>query len=288
MTPLRNRMIQDLQLRDYSKGTQTLYVNAVRQLCDHFDKPPGRITEEDLREYFLYGKNVKKWSRSTSTVALCGIKFFFENTINRKWPTLLFIRPGHEKKIPVVLSRNEVKNILNRVQLLRYRVCLKTNYSCGLRLSESIHLKVEDIDSARGFINVRNSKGNKDRDVPLPQKTLQLLREQWKSHRNKIWIFPAAKKDGGNMSNAQTPMNKKSVQSAFRAALKQSGIHKKATVHTLRHSYATHLLEAGTNLRLIQVWLGHSSPKTTSVYAHLTTKAQQLAVKSLNELMDDL
>ncbi len=288
MTPLRNRMIQDLQLRGYSEGTQSLYVNYVRQLCDHFDKPPGRITEEDLREYFLYGKNVKKWSRSTSTVALCGIKFFYENTINRKWPTLLFIRAGQEKKLPVVLSRNEVHNVLNRVQLLRYRVCLKTIYSCGLRLSESIRLKVEDIDSAQGLIHVRNSKGNKDRYVPLPQKTLQLLREQWKSHRNKIWIFPAAKKDGGNMSSAQTPMNRKSVQSAFRAALKQSGIHKKATVRTLRHSYATHLLEAGTNLRLIQAWLGHSSPRTTSVYTHLTTKAQQQAVKSLNELMHDL
>jgi integrase/recombinase XerD len=288
MTPLRNRMIQDLQLRGYSKGTQALYISAVRQLCDHFGKPPGRITEEDLRDYFLYGKNVKKWSRSTSTVALCGIKFFFENTINRKWPTLLFIRPGHEKKLPVVLSHDEVRNILNHIQLLRYHVCLTTIYSCGLRLSEAVQLKVEDIDSARGFIHVRQSKGNKDRNVPLPQKTLQLLREQWKNHRNKMWIFPAAKKGGRNMPNAQMPMNRKSVQAAFRAALKQAGIHKKATVHTLRHSYATHLLEAGTNLRLIQTWLGHSTPSTTSVYTHLTTKAQEQAVKSLNELMDDL
>jgi integrase/recombinase XerD len=214
--------------------------------------------------------------------------FFFENTISRKWPTLLFIRPGHEKKLPVVLSHDEARNILNRIQLLRYHACLTTIYSCGLRLSEAVHLKIEDIDSARGFIHVRQSKGNKDRIVPLPQKTLQLLREQWKSHRNKIWIFPAARKDGSNMSDAQTPMNKKSVQAAFRAALKQSGIHKKATVHTLRHSYATHLLEAGINLRLIQAWLGHSTPRTTCVYTHLTIKAQQQAIKSLNELMHDL
>jgi site-specific recombinase XerD len=281
-------MIQDLQLRGYSEGTQALYVSAVRQLCDHLDKPPGRITEEDLRDYFLYGKNVKKWSRSTSTVALCGIKFFFENTIKRQWPTLVFIRPGHEKKLPVVLSHDEVRNILNRIQLLRYRVCLSTIYSCGLRLSEAVQLKIEDIDSAQGFIHVRQSKGNKDRNVPLPQKTLEMLREQWKSHRNKVWIFPASKKGGFNMSTAQIPMDRKSVQAAFRAALKQSGIHKKATVHTLRHSYATHLLETGTNLRLIQTWLGHSTPGTTSVYTHLTTKAQQQAVKTLNELMNDL
>jgi len=120
MTPLRQRMIEDLQLRGYSDSTQTLYVSAVRQLCEHFSKTPGKITEEDLRNYFLYGKNVKKWSRSTSTVALCGIKFFYENTIKRPWPTLLFIRPGREKKLPVVLSRDEVREILSNIQLLRY------------------------------------------------------------------------------------------------------------------------------------------------------------------------
>ena len=184
MTPLRQRMIEDLQLKGYSDSTQHLYVSAVRQLCEHFDKSPGKITEEDLRDYFLYGKNVRKWKRSTSTVALCGIKFFYENTIKRPWPTLLFIRPGHEKKLPVVLSRDEVHELLSNIQLLRYRACLTTIYSCGLRLSEGTHLKVEDIDGDRGFISVRQSKGNKDRNVPVPQKTLELLREQWKSHRN--------------------------------------------------------------------------------------------------------
>ncbi|MFH1613527.1 MAG: site-specific integrase [Planctomycetota bacterium] len=288
MTPLRNRMIEDLQLRGYSNSTQTLYVSAVRQLCEHFDKSPGRITEEDLRNYFLYGKNVKKWSRSTSTVALCGIKFFYENTIKRPWPTLLFIRPGHEKKLPVVLSHNEVLELLINIRLLRYRVCLTTIYSCGLRLSEGTHLKVEDIDADRGFICVRKSKGHmgdKDRNVPLPKKTLELLREQWKSHRNKVWIFPSGGKD---VSNAATPASNSSVQVAFRKALKTAGINKKATVHTLRHSWATHLLEAGVNLRLIQAWLGHNTPATTSIYTHLTEKAKSKAIKSIDELMEDL
>jgi integrase/recombinase XerD len=291
MTPLRQRMIEDLKLRGYSESTQTLYVTAVRQLCEHFGKSPGRITEEDLRDYFLYGKNVKKWTRSTSTVALCGIKFFYENTIKRSWPTLLFIRPGREKKLPVVLSYDEVLKILNNIQLFRYRVCLTTIYSCGLRLSEGIHLKVENIDSARGFIQVRNSKGHmgkKDRYVPLPQRTLELLREQWKSHRNKVWIFPYAGHGSKDMSRATRPVSKSSVQVAFRKALKTAGINKKATVHTLRHSWATHLLEAGVNLRLIQAWLGHSTPATTSVYTHLTEKAKTMAVKSINELMEDL
>ena len=284
-------MIEDLQLRGYSDGTQTLYVNAVRQLCEHYDKSPGRITEEELRDYFLYGKNVKKWARSTSTIALCGIKFFFENTIKRPWPTLLFIRPGHEKKLPVVLSRDEVRAILSTLELLRYRVCLTTIYACGLRVSEGINLRIEHIDSARGFIHVQASKGmmgKKDRYVPLPKKTLQLLRQQWKSHRNKVWLFPSAGHSGKDMPYATRPISKSSVNSAFRKALKTAGISKKATVHSLRHSWATHLLEAGVNLRLIQVWLGHKSPSTTSIYTHLTEKAKTMAIKTINELMADL
>ena len=291
MKPLRDRMIEDLQLKGYSDSTQRLYVTAVRKLCEHFDKTPGKITEEDLRDYFLYGKNVKKWSRSTSTVALCGIKFFYENTLKRPWPTLLFIRPGREKKLPVVLSRDEVREVLSNIEHRRYRVCLTTIYSCGLRLSEGTHLRVEDIDGARGIIQVRKSKGHmggKDRNVPLPQKTLELLREQWISHRNKVWIFPSAGHGGKNMPYATTPISNSSVQVAFRKALKTAGINKKATVHTLRHSWATHLLEAGINLRLIQAWLGHSTPATTSVYTHLTEKAKSMAIKSIDELMGDL
>lgn len=288
MTPLRHRMIEDLQLRGYSESTQKVYVDSVRQLCEHYDKTPGRITEEDLRQYFLYGKNEKKWSRSTSTIALCGIKFFYENTLQRRWPTLLFIRPGQAKKLPVVLSCEEVRRILANIRMLRYRVCLSTIYSCGLRLSEGINLRLEDIDSARGVIAVRNSKGNKDREVPLPEKTLELLKEHWKSHRNKALLFPSAARDDANISTAQDPFSKSSVQSAFRSAVKSARINKKATVHSLRHSWATHLLEAGVNLRLIQVWLGHKSPSTTSIYTHLTEKAKTMAIKTINELMADL
>jgi integrase len=160
-----------------------------------------------------------------------------------------------------------------------------------LRLSEATHLKVENIDSACGFIHIRGSKGkmgNKDRQVPLPQKTLALLREQWKSHKNKVWIFPSPGKDGKGMPTAENPIHKRSVWAAFRSALKTSGINKKATVHSLRHAWATHLLEAGINLRLIQTWLGHSSPSTTGVYTHLTENAKAAGIKSIDELMDDL
>lgn len=289
MTPLRQRMIEDLQLRGMSERTQDSYVRSVRQLAQHYMKSPDKITEEELRDYFLHVKNVKKWSRSTSTIALCGIKFFYDHTVKRDWPTLTFVRAKREKKLPVILSQEEVRRIFKNVELPRYRVCLKTIYSCGLRLAEGIHLQVPDIDGSRMLVHV-HGKGAKDRYVPLPETTLQLLRQYWKTHRNQIWIFPAAGRGGIKMPTAKTknPVPRASVQIAFKAALKKSNINKRASVHTLRHSYATHLLEKGVNLRLIQEYLGHNTPTTTSIYTHLTVKAKTMAVESINELMQDL
>ena len=288
MTPLRKRLIEDLQLKGMGERTQQMYVRAVRQLSEHYNKSPDKITEEELRDYFLYTKNIKKWARSTSTIAICGIKFFYENSLKRDWTTLTFVRAKREKKLPVILSKEEVRTILKNVRLLRYRVCLTTIYSCGLRLQEGTHLQVPDIDSARGLIHVHCGKGAKDRYVPLPHRTLELLREQWKSHRNPVWIFPAPGRGGISMPTATEPMPRSSVQIVFKETLKKSGISKRASVHTLRHSYATHLLEAGVNLRLIQIWLGHNTPTTTSVYTHLTAKAQAMATESINDLMKDL
>ena len=144
MTPLRQRMIEDLQLRGMSERTQDSYVRSVRQLAEHYMKSPDKITEEELRDYFLHVKNVKKWSRSTSTIALCGIKFFYDHTVKRDWPTLTFVRAKREKKLPVILSQEEVRRIFKNVELPRYRVCLKTIYSSGLRLQEGTHLQVPD------------------------------------------------------------------------------------------------------------------------------------------------
>ncbi len=290
MTELRRRMTEDLQLRGMSERTQEMYVRAVRQLAQHCRKSPDMITEEELRDYFLHIKNVKKYSRSASTIALCGIKFFYEQTIKRDWPTLTFVRAPREKKLPVILSVQEVRRVLGNVKLLRYRVCLSAIYSCGLRLQEGTHLQVPDIDSARMIIHVHCGKGAKDRYVPLPQRTLDLLRLYWKTHRNPLLIFPTPGRGGASraVSTTKEPMSKSSVQSLFKKALKQSGINKRASVHTLRHSYATHLLETGVNLRLIQEYLGHNSPITTALYAHLTAKAMEIASKSINKLMSDL
>jgi site-specific recombinase XerD len=288
MTPLRQRMIEDLQLRGLSERTQESYVRAVRQLAEHYHKSPEHITEEELRDYFLYLKNVKHYSRSASTIALCGIKFFYEHTLKREWTTLTFVRPPQQHKLPVILSLEEVHTILRCVRLPRYRVCLSTIYACGLRLQEGTHLQVPDIDSARMIVHVRDGKGAKDRYVPLPQQTLALLRQYWQTHRHPVWLFPAPGRSGLGMTTASTPMPRNSVQDAFRAALKASGIHKHASVHTLRHSWATHLLEAGVNLRLIQQYLGHNSPTTTALYTHLTVKAEALATEAINRLLEGL
>ena len=288
MTELRKRMIECLQLRGLSARTQESYVRAVRQLAEHYHKSPELITEEELRQYFLYIKNVKHYSRSTATIAICGIKFFFERTLEKDWTTFNLVRPAPEKKLPVILSLAEVRQILARVRLPRYQVCLRTIYSCGLRLQEGTHLQVADIDSGRQMIHVRHGKGAKDRYVPLPERTLQLLRQYWKQHHNPVLLFPAEGRNHIDLARATEPLSKSSVQDAFRAALKESGNNKRASVHTLRHSWATHLLEAGVNLRLIQEWLGHSSPATTSVYTHLTVKAEQLGAAAINQLMSDL
>jgi integrase/recombinase XerD len=288
MSELRKRMIECLQLRGLAERTQEAYTRAVRQLAAHYHKSPDRISEAELRQYFLYLKNVKHYSRNTMTVAICGIRFFYEQTLNRNWAIFGIVRPAPEKKLPVILSREEVRQILAGLRLPRYKVCFTTIYSCGLRLQEGTHLQVADIDSARLMIHVRHGKGAKDRYVPLPERTLQLLRQYWKQHRNPVLLFPTEGRDHIDLAQATEPMSKSSVQDAFRAALKESRLNKRASVHTLRHSWATHLLEAGVNLRLIQEWLGHSSPKTTSVYTHLTVKAEQLGTQAINQLMSDL
>ena len=204
------------------------------------------------------------------------------------WSIFGILRAPREKKLPVILSLEEVRQILSRVRLPRYRVCLTTIYSCGLRLQEGTNLRVADIDSARQMIHVRHGKGAKDRYVPLPQRTLELLRQYWATHRHPLLLFPSPGHGEVPLATATETVHKSSVQDAFRAALKASGNHKRASVHTLRHSWATHLLEAGVNLRLIQEWLGHSSPATTSVYTHLTVKAEQLGAAAINQLMSDL
>jgi len=289
MSPLRQRMIQDMQLRGFSARTQECYAAAVRQLAEHYHTSPDQLTEEHLRQYFLYLANQKKVARATATIALCGIKFFYEQTLHRQWPTLKLIRPPREKKLPVVLSREEVRRALGAVRIPVYRACLTTIYAGGLRLLEGAHLQVPDIDSDRMLLHI-HGKGKKDRYVPLPQPTLEMLRAFWRTHRSPLWLFPAPTRHGlkHSLTHNGGPVTRSSLQSAFRRALKHCGIVKRAHIHTLRHSYATHLLEAGVNLRIIQENLGHGSARTTQIYTHLTCEVRATLTDPLNQLMQGL
>jgi len=280
MTPLRQQMIEDMQLNGLSASTQRLYAEAVKQLAKHFRRSPDQLSEQDLRQYFLFLTTEKKVSRSTTTIALCAVKFLYEKTLRRQWPTLQLIRPAVERKLPAVLSRDEVRQILNKVQIPAYRACLKTIYSCGLRISEGIHLKVSDVDSARMMLLI-HGKGNKQRYVPLPQATLDLLRAHWRTHRHPMWLFPAARR-------IDQPIGVANLAQAFHHACEAAGVHKQAHVHTLRHSYATHLLAAGVNLRIIQENLGHRSARSTQIYTHLTPEVRAALTDPLNQLMNGL
>lgn len=288
MTALRERMIEDLGLHGLSNQTQKLYVAAVQRLAKYYHKSPDEITDEELREYFLHLSNVKRVSGSTLTVALCGIKFFYEQTLHQPRKVLELVRPPRDQKLPVVLTVEEVRRILSCVNFLRYRACLGTIYACGLRIQEGVHLQVRDIDAERGVIHIHNGKGNKDRYVPLPPPILKLLRRYWVTHHHPVWIFPSHWGTKGNPGQATKPMTVRGVQSAFQSALQESGVRKEATVHSLRHSYATHLLEAGVNLRVIQAYLGHASPNSTAIYTHLTPTVIGQAAKAIDQVLENV
>ena len=220
-------------------------------------------------------------------IALAGIRFFFAYTLKREMPTLDLARPAKEKRLPVVLSLEEVQRILSSVRLPRYRVLFSTLYVCGLRLREGIFLRIGDIDGARGLVHVHQGKGHRDRLVPLPQEQLDVLRVFWRTHRHPIWMFPGRVIKSMPLDQTR-PISASSVEHVFSEAVAQSGIHKHATIHALRHSYATHLLEAGVNLRVIQIYLGHSSPTSTAIYTHLTRPSEDHVRAALVPLMTGL
>jgi len=283
-----DQSMRALQLAGMSERTQQCYTRSVRQLVDFHQKTPDKISEQELQDYFLHRKNVDKWSPATMRICYNGIKFFFINVLKREWHTLQLIYAKRERRLPTVLSLNEVWTILNAVRTPQNKAYLTTVYTCGLRLNEALHLQVSDIDKDRMRIHVHRGKGAKDRYVPLPKSTLHILRDYWKRHRNPAWIFPRLGRSGKEGPAAQIPMSKETVQGALRRVLKQLRLKKRISVHTLRHSYATHLLEAGVNIRRIQQYLGHSSLNSTMVYLHLTTQGHENAYGIINDLMSVL
>ncbi len=283
-----NQSMRALQLAGMSERTQQCYTRSVRMLVDFYGKPPEKISESQLQDYFLHRKNSDKWSAATLRICYSGIKFFFINVLKREWHTLTLVQAKREKRLPSVLSLKEIRTILATARTPQNKAFLTTVYSCGLRLNEALHLHVDDIDADRMRIHVHHGKGAKDRYVPLPEATLLLLRSYWKTHRNQNLIFPALGRSGKKGPTATHPMSKTSVQGALRRVLKQLKFRKRVSVHTLRHSYATHLLEAGVNIRRIQQYLGHASLNTTMVYLHLTTQGHEHAYGIINDLMQEV
>ena len=283
MTALRRRMIETMQLRDLADTTQRAYLQAIRLLAQYYHRPPDQLTDDDIRQYFLYLRNERKVARSTSTIALCAMKFLVEHVLHRPWPTLELVRPAKPHTLPTVLTHEDVQTLLALVRRPAYRTCLMTIYACGLRISEGLRLQVTQIDSARMVVSIRAAKGQNDRCVPLPPRVLTLLRAHWQTHRHPCWLFPA-RVQGHASSLAVQPMSSRGICYAWAAAVAESGIRKPITVHTLRHSWATHLLEAGVNLRVIQVWLGHQSPQTTALYTHLSPRTLTNAASICDDL----
>jgi integrase/recombinase XerD len=284
-TPLREQMRQDLQLAGLVDGTQDVYLRAVKQLAAHYHKPPDRLTEQQVRDYLLHLKNERRLSPSSLQVVVSALRFLYTHTVRREWKTLKQLRVPKHRSLPDVLTIDEVRRLIDAVRTPCIKSFFWTVYSLGLRLQEALHLQVRDIDSQRMLVHVHLGKGAKDRYVPLPQRTLVVLRQHWLTHRDPTWLFPAPRGDQSQATTATSPMGRDRLQRAIRRVVRQLNFRKTISIHTLRHSYATHLLEAGVNLRLIQQYLGHSSLQTTMIYLHVTSLGQEKARAVIEGLM---
>lgn len=277
MSELRRRMIESMQLHGLALSTQETYVRCIRNLARHFNTSPDQLTDEQIRQFFLHLLHERKLSESSFRTHRFAVQFLYEVTLQRKVPVLKHIHPRKRRKLPVVLTPDEVASILGRVRHPAARACLWTIYSCGLRRAEATRIEITDIDSRRMVLRIRMGKGGKDRYVPLPQRTLHMLRSYWATHRPpgpRLFLVQDAR-----------PICPQYLGKIFRAALARSGVTKPATVHTLRHSYATHLLENQVNLRVIQEVLGHTSPRTTALYTHVTNKGLEQMHAALDSLL---
>ena len=285
MTALRHQFLQDLQLAGLAERTCQAYVRAVRQLALHYRQSPDSLTEAQVRDFLSHLRNDRRFARGSLTIAYSGLKFFFRRTVPREWGTLDHLRVPAETKLPDVLTVPEVQRIIAATRSEPGRACLWTIYSLGLRLSEGVSLQVGDIDAARLFVHVHGGKGAVDRYVPLPASTLDVLRRYWSTHRNPRLLFPALGRGRIHGRSATEPMPRATIQGTLRRVVTEIGLKKRVSVHTLRHSYATHLLEAGVNLRLIQKYLGHKSLATTTIYLHLTRHGEEHAHARIDALM---
>jgi integrase/recombinase XerD len=276
MTTLRQRMIDDLKLRNRSLRTINTYVAHIANFARHFGKSPELLGPEEIRQYQVYLVEQRHVSWSYFNQAVCALRFLYRQTLGHDWAVAHIPFPRQPKKLPLVLSQAEVLRFLEAIKKLKFRALLMTAYGAGLRLSEVTHLRVSDIDSQRMVIRVRQGKGQKDRYVMLSPTLLEVLRLYWRAERPSTWLFPGR--------TAAEPISHNCVQRACRRAGHDAGLNKPVTLRMLRHCFATHLLEAGTNIRVIQTLLGHSSVTTTQIYTSVSAKTVR-ATESPLELL---
>ena len=278
------KLIEDLQLAGKAKRTVYGYVRAVRKLADFCQNSPEQLSETDVRQFLLHQIVDKHVAAGTQSVLLSGIKFFYRTTCPRDWDVFQQTKLNYVKSLPEVITQRQVFQLIDACRSLRLKTFIWTTYTLGLRIGEAVNLQVADLDSQRMMVHIHRGKGAKDRYVPLPETTLAALRAFWKTHRNTVFLFPAEGRNHQDGATSTTPMSISTVQSAFKKITRQLNFGKKVSCHTLRHSYATHLLEAGVSLKAIQKYMGHSSLQTTMVYLHLTEIAEADARQVINQL----
>ena len=262
MTKLREQMLADLQLSGATKRTQEAYLREAGNLAKYFNRSPAELGENELKEYMLYLMKERHLSAGTFRFYVAALKFLYRTTLKREWAVEKIRYPRAKRKLPIVLDLSEVESLFAVTPNLKHKVILMITYSSGLRASETARLKITDIDSKRMMVRISQGKGGKDRYSILSQTTLEHLRQYWRKYHPTEWLFNGAEKDG--------PISTNSIQQLFYKAKKRAGITKPASVHTLRHSFATHLIEAGTSLHHVQLLLGHRSSTTTTVYLHVS------------------
>jgi len=286
MSNLIKRFKEDLQLAGYAKRSTESYVSSVLRLQRFYNKPLEDITEEDLRQYWLCCQTDFGWSAASLRISYAGIQHFFTRTLVRSWKIFSEIKWKREETLPTILSLQEVRKIIDALPTQQSRTFYLTLYSLGLRLREATTLQVRDMLSDRGLVHIHAGKGGMDRMVPLPGITLSALREYYKTHHNPKWIFPALGHNNGKDAQfAEDHVSDSGVQGALRSTLKKLGFKKHVHPHVFRHAYATHLLEANIPIRHVQDILGHKTLKSTMIYLHVTTLAQEDSHERVAQVM---
>ncbi len=275
METYREQMQRDMVLRNLSPKTQYMYHNAARALEDHFGRPPDQLNEDEVKAFLVSIVKDRKLSQSSLKITYSALRFLYETTLNKGWVIDRIPYPKTVKPLPHVLDKSEILRIIDATVNLKQKAMLMVTYSAGLRVRETAQLKITDIDSKRMMIRVDQGKGNKDRYTLLSQVALEMLREYWRKYQPKEWLFP---KDTKPLEHIPPG----TVSAAFMHAKRKMNLRKPATCHTLRHSFATHLLEAGVDLHTIQVLLGHSSIRTTTVYLHVSKRNLAKVVSPLD------